>query len=367
MIYFVIAGSMLGCCGLVFIPTLFGYKTKKLDKLLYIFFTIVLLIFAAFRNKVGLDFDSYKNNYDLVQQSGGTLWSMLIGFNNMEPFFQVLNFISPSFRFLLISCVGLGILTKIVWFYKNSEGKLLCLFIYYCTVYLYYDFGIFRQGIAIAIIWYSFKYIRKRSFFKFCLCIILAMTFHSAAIISLPIYFFGDKEYSRKFYFGLLVVGIISMAIVSKFDVIFEKLNLGLIAYKWKAYTTYLKSSENLLTTIIKRLVVLVMCIECLKYSKKHNVGEVKNNSQWLYLNAYTLSIAELLAFSSIFILATRGTDALYYLYIPLISIIISDKNLPKLARCLVFVVMVALSLNSLITVLLHSAGGTYLPYNFLR
>ena len=362
MSYFVIGGLMLCGCGMVFFPTLRGRKTGKLDKQLYIIFSIVLIIFAALRNNVGLDFASYRDNYELIHSSNVSILSLIFGFNNMEPLFQFVNYFSPSFRFFIIACVGLGVLSKIVFLYKNFNAKLFCLFLYFCSVYLYYDFGIIRQGIAISIIWYSFKYIRKRRFFKFLIGTLFASLFHITALICLPIYFWGNKEYSRKFYVLLLILSFIMMSLLEPVITLLGKLNLGFVSYKLFAYTTYLSSSENILVSVLKRLAVFVICIESLKHFRKNGKGYI-SNSQWLYVNAYYLSIVETIAFASIFVLATRGTAPLYYLYIPIFSIIVSNKNIPKKIRLALFVMMIALSINSLVGILFESSGNTYIPY----
>ena len=362
MSYFIIGGLMLCGCGMVFFPTLSGHKTAKLDKQLYIAFSIVLIIFAALRNNVGLDFGSYRDNYELIHSSNVSILSLPFGFNNMEPLFQFVNYFSPSFRFFVIACVGLGVLSKIVFFYRNFNAKLFCLFLYFCSVYLYYDFGIVRQGIAISIIWYSFKYIKKKKFLKFLVGIIIASLFHITALICLPIYFLGNKEYSGKFYVLLLILSFIVMSLFEPVMILLSKLNLGFISYKLTAYTTYLSSSESIIVPVLKRLVVFVICFECLKYFGRSGSRYAKN-SQWLYINAYYLSIVEMIAFAPIFVISTRGTASLYYLYIPMFSIIITNTRIPKKIRLLLFVMMVALSINSLVGILFESSDATYIPY----
>jgi len=74
---------------------------------------------------------------------------------------------------------------------KYSLQPLFSLFIFYCLMLSY--LGMNRQYLSLAIFFYSFKYIFKRKFFPFLLCMMMAFLFHRTALLFLPAYFLYNK------------------------------------------------------------------------------------------------------------------------------------------------------------------------------
>ena len=68
-----------------------------------------------------------------------------------------------------------------------------------------------RQQLAIMIIFYAYKYIKNRDFFKYLLFVLIAFCFHKSAIIMLPFYFLTNNEINKK---NLLIYGIIGIFII---------------------------------------------------------------------------------------------------------------------------------------------------------
>ena len=84
-----------------------------------------------------------------------------------------------------------------------------------CVVFLgffyYFTMTYLRQTLAVGLVWLSVEYIIKRDIFKFVGLVVLATTFHTSALIFLPMYFIGSNYYSLKkvyiFLFICLLLG----------------------------------------------------------------------------------------------------------------------------------------------------------------
>jgi len=134
------------------------------------------------------------------------------------------------------------------------------------------------------------------------------------------------------------------------------------ISYKIIAYTENIENNINIALPLLKRLVFLSVFIYALR--RKTTKLKKAQGTDWLYFNAYYLSIVEFLAFSPLGILASRGTACLYFTFIPLFSISLSRER-KNGVRFLILCFALYGAIDNLVTVLFESAGGTYIPYHF--
>lgn len=95
-----------------------------------------------------------------------------------------LSFDETTFLFL----IAILIYVPVCWFIlQYSENPLLSILSYF-TFLFGYSIGIFRQMIAISIVLLGTKYIWERKLIKYLITVGIAMTFHTTAIIVLPLY-----------------------------------------------------------------------------------------------------------------------------------------------------------------------------------
>lgn len=166
-----------------------GYNIKKADKHLFIVFSVFIFTMAAFRVNSGFDYVSYESMFNLIKTGE---YSRLLSFT--EPFYILLNILFPSFRLVLFACAVLGVLLKEIHYYRHSSFRLLCLAMYFSSVFLTYDMGVIRQGIAISVTMYGIKYIKERNFKKFIFSTFVASMFHLTALIMIPLYFWEKRN-----------------------------------------------------------------------------------------------------------------------------------------------------------------------------
>ena len=101
----------------------------------------------------------------------------------------------------------------IIW--KYSQAPILSLFIYYCMGNLFM-MSIYRQWCAIPILLYSIKYILKKDFLKFLVCVCIAFCFHKTSIVFLMVYFLSDIKSTKYTLIGSLLLSLFTFAFSAK-------------------------------------------------------------------------------------------------------------------------------------------------------
>lgn len=153
----------------------------------------IFIIQALRAEFVGVDLSSYLPALQMVRSidifAGERLYNYEAGYLLYSQVFSKLNF--PNQWYLAV--VALTIIAPIAYtWYENSKMPGLSIFIYITLGFFAFSFSGLRQAIALAIIFYSFKYIKEKSLIKFILCVALAMSFHTTAIIfvvAYPLYY----------------------------------------------------------------------------------------------------------------------------------------------------------------------------------
>lgn len=163
---------------------------------------LIIILFAGFRYKVGIDFVSYWWIYENIQHSlaepGYTFICKILSFANL----------GAQAQFLFFSAMTLLIVVKGIKFY-NYKHTVFCLFLYIFAGFYVDSFNIIRQSVAIAIFFWSGQYIIKREFKKYIICIICASCFHLSALFLIPFYFILKKHYSKIYIITALVLSLI--------------------------------------------------------------------------------------------------------------------------------------------------------------
>ncbi len=195
---------------IIFIIGIFGtlletIKTDTKDKeSYYILFSSILWFLAAFRYETGGDWTSYTDSFKETEGIFKVLNQiapnfsenyMEIGYKLVASFYKQLG-ANIQYVFFTIATINSLLLYSVL--IKYSEYPILSLVIYYCTLYFSLDFVAVRQALAVMIFFVSIKYILKKSFVKYFLCILLGALFHRSILLLLPLYFILSKQTSRK-------------------------------------------------------------------------------------------------------------------------------------------------------------------------
>ena len=164
-------------CVLIFSGVLFRRGSKSG----YVFVSLLLTVIACIRFDVGWDYPSYYRALD------ETFLPILMHFEPLSLVICMPSLMTGNpFLFFIIS----GLIIYPLAFYafkKNSVFPALSLVIYVGLFYLI-SCSIVRQAIAVSICLYAYKYVVRRSFSKYLLCIVIAVLFHYSSAVALVIY-----------------------------------------------------------------------------------------------------------------------------------------------------------------------------------
>lgn len=207
LIYYAILISLI----IGFFMDIFNSNKKNL---FYKFNFILLFIFASCRYGVGADYVQYEGFFQKAKElSSVNLNYFLDNFHDIEYGYLLLESLIKQFTtqyqimLLIMNIIMFSFLYKGIERYPNKNIQL---FIFYCFIYLFYITSIYRQGIAMCILYYNLKYIEEKKFIKYLFFCILAGLFHKVSFLMIVVYFFANRKFSKKFYIVLSCISILS-------------------------------------------------------------------------------------------------------------------------------------------------------------
>lgn len=195
-------------------------ESKKIIKNGLIISFLIIFIFLALRYDYGNDYEMYLIGFDIINSSQYLdIFSESIHF---EPGWVILCILFKPFGFFVMVAV-LSLLYCIL-FYK--------LILDYVPVKLYW-FAVFilvfspgnllvhlsamRQTLVIVIFIYSLRFIFKKQLLLYCAFILLASTFHTSALILLPVYFIQYITFRiNKWSGGVLIILYILLFLIGQ-------------------------------------------------------------------------------------------------------------------------------------------------------
>ena len=169
-----------------------------------------LTAFVGLRYNVGSDYSAYVWDYERFLASS---YSQII--TSKDPSLKLLAklgsliYDSPTTMFMLAAIVFT--LIYINSLYENSiHFSLAILLFFVCGTYLDSCGGV-RQALAAAVIFSGFKYVKERQLLKYFLIILLACSFHSSAIVMLPLYLILScpSQLNKVFWLAIITITIL--------------------------------------------------------------------------------------------------------------------------------------------------------------
>lgn len=330
---------------------------RQLPKVLYIPIAVLIFWIAAFRSNIGYDFSAYNILYSVFHSSNYTIMEIVSKYN-YEIGYVWLNKICSSFQSVIFWMAVLGVGIKLYYIYKWSDCRNLTLFMYFTGVFLTFDMGVIRQGVAISMYFIVMNFCEKGNKGKAIIVIIISCLFHMSSLIYFPIVFIGCKKLAKnKVYMLVFIVTIISFFNLSDLILkLFSFTGISIITTKIEFYSSIV--TGNITISYLKRIIFLIVFTE---FYKKHGF---QNTKEILMYNSYFLSVIFMALFSSIDILGGRGVTAFYIMqYFIFASMYkrVSDINW----RIIIVCVCVILSMFTMWSTITYgnSSGQIYTPY----
>lgn len=237
-------------------------KGKNAQNVCFFMTWLILSSLIAFRDiTVGRDYKTY--HYAMIRVTKGVMLNydytwLSIGFRLLIKAVSILGF-SAKNTALIVSAIFAG---ATIYFFlkailKHSSNPVLSLFMLFSFCYVFQSMNQFRQMFAVALVLYSFEFLDK-SFWKYCIVIIIAGLMHSSALIMLPMYFIVKIAINKKL---ILAYFFASLSVIALWPLIRHLISYTRYSYYlgWDIYDIGATSSS--ITNLIVRVILLLFCL----------------------------------------------------------------------------------------------------------
>lgn len=294
---------------------------KKNRKILFIIALTIPIIFASLRYYVGTDYENY--HYTYISYSHIPIKEFFKnGLNNLGLFVivKIANIIGGEKVYFGI-CALLIYLLFVLGIKKSySKNSLFLLIFLFLMQPFTVGLNIIRQTIAVSISFVNFENIYSKNFKKFLLLLFLAISFHTTAIVTLPMYFLYSKNSRQSYSWKSILIVLISIILFSNIQYFFPMLSS--LSFLGK-YSSYLSSTTTVgsNTSLLLKLMIIAFILLFKKRLEQHD----EKNAFLILLLVISLCL-ELTGFFSAFIKRL----SMYYYSIPSILLL---SQIPIIAK----------------------------------
>lgn len=238
---------------------------------------------SACRIAVGNDYWVYKQNFSLISQERHV--SSEIGFNAIVSFFQLL-FEEGKAQYL--SIFAFFSVTTVFFFVKalcdQGSNFAFSLFLLLTGGYYFNSLNSVRYYFALALSLYAMKYVLRKEYGKFILCILPGALIHKSILLVIPVYLIAHCLAKAKLKRWHCIVGGAFLC-----SLIFcQKLYRELIFMFYPYYRDSAFDQGQLSwVNILKCLCVLALCVICYRSGLRGNV----ENRFYAVLNLFGLVV----------------------------------------------------------------------------
>lgn len=181
--------------------TLFVYKADLENKRYFLVIAyLIMTIPSMIRYCVGIDYEPYLRLYEQIVKVGSIEKALKL--HIVEYSFMYLSFISNIlFGSGLLVFAFYSAFTQLfmlagIWYFRKNVSPALIVFLYLCGYY-WRTYNIFRQALAVALVFFAYRYIRERKLVKYIICVAIAGCFHTTAFLAIVVYFYFNLQFEK--------------------------------------------------------------------------------------------------------------------------------------------------------------------------
>lgn len=187
------------------------FDYRKLNFLFY-FLLVYLSLLAGFRDRVGPDWPGYEAVFFTFKENINVPVDFLVELYGMERAYLLFNKIIAGLGFELwvfyLVFATIAIYLKFWVINKHAKYTFLALSLYYIPYFFFDEIIQIRQGFAIALVFFSFKYVIERNLARFLLFIFIAANFHISALIFISGYYIYSVKIPKILMLILLFISL---------------------------------------------------------------------------------------------------------------------------------------------------------------
>lgn len=344
---------------LIFFGSILSVFIKdKIDKLIvFSFLFFFLIIFAGFRFETGFDYDNYYLAYKLVNDAGFS-WDIEPLIAMLMKFCEQFSLDYGGFIFIM-AFLAISLKAKFIW--KYSVIPLLSAALYFSRIFLIADFGQIRQGLALALVLWSYVHIVDKNFKKYLLILFIALFVHVSSILFFPIYFIAHKKI-KPLYLLITLTFAILIATLNVKELLVGYMSNYLPEFVARKLLYYGEAeSEEIIGITYSVVLRISLMLTFLLFFRKKIYDSV---NYLVFFNIYFWGIIFYLIFNSLPQLSGRGS--MYFqqfelFLFPYLIYLLRDNVL----KIIVFIFIFIYCLWG-ISSTINSQEGVFLPYKSL-
>lgn len=193
-------------------------------KLVYILLCLILIIFSSVRYRVGGDTLNYIQTYKSIPNIFDT--SFIQTFNNQRAeigwYFLsgIGKLISEDFMIMQTLQAIIVNVCMFIFIKRYTRHIFLGVLYYFVLFYLYFNFEILRESLAISIfIIFGINFLLQKKYFLYIIVCAFAMLFHTSAsvLFFVPIVYHFIKKYKFNYYIYFTIIYIVGTILSSSF------------------------------------------------------------------------------------------------------------------------------------------------------
>lgn len=218
------------------------YRDRKSSKYFAIFFAVYLIFWATIKYNIGADYTTYLKIFFAINKDNlfdyHTLWES----DDVEPSFilicKIVGDLGLEFHWVLFFYGFVSIGLKTYMYYNHSPYPFVSLMLYFMPLYFFEDMGQIRQGLSIAITFYSFIFILKRKLVYFLITIFIGYFFHKTAVIFLPAYWIAKLRINTFWAIVAVIISVViyPLKVYQLLDPIVSLSNIEGVKYGYESY-----------------------------------------------------------------------------------------------------------------------------------
>lgn len=319
-----------------------------------------LSLLALLRSyNVGTDTQRYCHIFTIIAEHPDEYLEIVNLEKGYVLYCHLLSKISSSPRILIVVSSAFMFFSVGRFFYKYSKDACTSVFLFFTLMLFDFFLSGFRQGIAIAILLYTYDAIINRKKIKFVILVLIASQFHSSAIVFLFAYFLYELKSTKRFLiflYGIAIACFFVWPIIFKVFLIF-----------FPRYSYYIGdaafSSNGRLAVIFKTMIYLLIFVGGEFVYRKEGIEEKTKADQFVArLVAILPAIAIMALNASVISRFFRYFEIFLCVYFPNILSKLNKKNAINV-KILYFIVMTVYALT--IQILRTPEWQQTYPYTF--
>ena len=254
---------------------------KKIKKWIAVcMVSLPLILVSGFRWMVGTDFGTYYYTIENIINNCSINFLLSDSYSDFIAFERGFSIIvwcigtiykNPQFVIFMISVFNIMVVINCIK--KYSESFTLSVFLYITTMVYFSAFNGMRQWISSVFLFWAIKYIYEKNFWKYCICVLIAINIHISAVIMLLMYWIVKiKPFSKKTF----AIIMLTLMIFFSLNIIIKNFGNFVVGTRYEEYTNGSNMDDDGVN-IFRVLVAAVPVIMSFFYYKKYPKDEEAN------------------------------------------------------------------------------------------